>query len=591
LSKSRGIPLPLIAITFVVTAAIYIIKTVTGGKDIPLINDTDDAMRLVEVRDLLNGQGWYDTMQYRLNVPFGADMHWSRLVDAPIAGLIWVLKPLLGDNAELAAAYIWPLLLLAVLLWLAALVSKELAGREAVLPGVVLTAVSTITLGEFSPGRFDHHSVQVLLALATALCALKALQQPRYGLGAALCASAAIAVGVEALPVAVAAIAAFGLMWVIEHHRAVALRWFGIGLIGSSILLTLALVSPDRWFAVYCDANSIVYVTLFVSAGLLLTLISLLPLNTPWARLGAGVVCGGIVVALFALLFPDCLKGPYAALDPWLVKNWLSEIDEARPLLYLLFNDPVYLAGTGIPVLLGSIFVANRLVSTRGEERWRWLVYGLFLLLAALIMLLQIRATRTATILALPAGAALVALVRSYYLERQKLLPALGLIGSWLGFSGIILALSTSMLMDAMPGKAQPVAANTDDGQSCRSPEAFTALAKLPATAVMTPVDLGAHVLLFNLHSVVAAPYHRNQDGVRDAFRFFNDPIDEARQILTARNISLVVICPGLPEMRGLNDAAADSFVKLLARDQLPDWLVETSPAGSTLRVFSVSGS
>ena len=50
--------------------------------------DTDDAMRLVQVRDLLAGQGWFDMVQHRLMPPEGASMHWSRLVDAPLAALI-----------------------------------------------------------------------------------------------------------------------------------------------------------------------------------------------------------------------------------------------------------------------------------------------------------------------------------------------------------------------------------------------------------------------------------------------------------------------------------------------------------------------
>ena len=49
--------------------------------------DTDDVMRLVQVRDLLGGQGWFDLYQHRMNPPEGTLMHWSRLVDAPLAGV------------------------------------------------------------------------------------------------------------------------------------------------------------------------------------------------------------------------------------------------------------------------------------------------------------------------------------------------------------------------------------------------------------------------------------------------------------------------------------------------------------------------
>src|SRR5437763_9686188 len=49
---------------------------------------TDDAMRLVQIRDLLAGQNWFDLTQYRLNPPAGVPTHWSRLIDLPIALLI-----------------------------------------------------------------------------------------------------------------------------------------------------------------------------------------------------------------------------------------------------------------------------------------------------------------------------------------------------------------------------------------------------------------------------------------------------------------------------------------------------------------------
>src|SRR5690349_2023478 len=53
-----------------------------------LDGDNDSLLRLVQVRDLLAGQGWFDLHQYRMGPEGGFVMHWSRLVDAPIAGII-----------------------------------------------------------------------------------------------------------------------------------------------------------------------------------------------------------------------------------------------------------------------------------------------------------------------------------------------------------------------------------------------------------------------------------------------------------------------------------------------------------------------
>jgi hypothetical protein len=60
--------------------------------------DTDDAMRLVQVLDLLGGQGWFDKVQHRFMPPAGVASHWSRLVDAPLALGILALRPFLGER-------------------------------------------------------------------------------------------------------------------------------------------------------------------------------------------------------------------------------------------------------------------------------------------------------------------------------------------------------------------------------------------------------------------------------------------------------------------------------------------------------------
>src|SRR5271154_1039503 len=87
--------------------------------------DTDSAMRLAQVRDLLHGQNWFDTTQWRMNIPFGLPMHWSRLVDAPIALIIAL------SGSEKFALTVWPLFLLFACLMALARIAAGLAGATA----------------------------------------------------------------------------------------------------------------------------------------------------------------------------------------------------------------------------------------------------------------------------------------------------------------------------------------------------------------------------------------------------------------------------------------------------------------------------
>src|SRR5215813_4721097 len=60
--------------------------------------DSDDAMRLVQLRGLLAGHGWFNLHEARIDPPVGYDSHWSRLIDAGLAGL-FLLFNLVVDNA------------------------------------------------------------------------------------------------------------------------------------------------------------------------------------------------------------------------------------------------------------------------------------------------------------------------------------------------------------------------------------------------------------------------------------------------------------------------------------------------------------
>jgi hypothetical protein len=132
------------------------------------------------------------------------------------------------------------------------------------------------------------------------------------------------------------------------------------------------------------------------------------------------------------------------------------------------------------------------------------------------------------------------------------------------------------------------VEVNGPDRRPCLVPSAFADLAAMPPERIMTPIDLGSHMLLETPHSVVAAPYHRNQAGVRDAIAFFNHPIDTVKPILADRGVTLVVVCPLMPELITGFDPAPDSFILLMKQGKLPGWLEEVSLPDAPLRVFAV---
>ena len=70
--------------------------------------DNDSLMRLVSVRSWLDGQPWFDTMEYRLMPPDGVQLHWSRYIDAVLGGLVVLFSQFMPvENAEPLTAPGW----------------------------------------------------------------------------------------------------------------------------------------------------------------------------------------------------------------------------------------------------------------------------------------------------------------------------------------------------------------------------------------------------------------------------------------------------------------------------------------------------
>lgn len=71
--------------------------------DILMRGDTDDLMRLKQVRDLLAGQSRLDTQQFPVLLPDGISMHWTRHIDAGLAAILIpasrVLSPTAAEHA------------------------------------------------------------------------------------------------------------------------------------------------------------------------------------------------------------------------------------------------------------------------------------------------------------------------------------------------------------------------------------------------------------------------------------------------------------------------------------------------------------
>jgi hypothetical protein len=545
---------------------------------------TDDAMRLTEVRDLIAGQGWFDLMQHRLDPP-GSLMHWSRVVDAPLAALILLLRPLLGmQGAEAATLVLWPTLLFGASLVLVAAIAKRMsdgANAGAVqLAAIILAALSFPALVHFRAGAIDHHNFQIMLLLAFLMFAA-GIERSRLNAGlAGIAATLSLAVGLEMLPaIAAACIAITGLL--VWRGRIVSpqVLSFGAALAGSSMLLAVALLPPHSLGAPVCDAFGGPFLLLIAGGGFSLMGVAAADAWRPTrtARLAAAAACGLILLVAFFTFFPGCLASPYAAVDPLVASAWLDHVAETMSFQTMLQLEPQKLPAyygfpaTTLVLALPAIF--------RGPLHRRFPLAVAAVTLAALIgiSLWQMRGAAGATMLAAPIFAVSMATLWPSCSRGRKLL-LLALLFSPASFFGG--GLAARPVIDRILRPHWTIAPE-DAASSCRTLSSVEPLASLPRGRVMAPIDLGPAILAATEHSVFAAPYHRNNDGNLAMLRVMLAAPREAQQILIERQVDYIVLCRGSLEQLEFKQLAPDGLAAGLGRGELPDFLQPLDPDGA----------
>ncbi len=546
--------------------------------------DTDDNLRIMQVRALLAGQDWFDLRQYRLAPPHGANVHWSRLVDLPIAGLVIALKPLLGGAAaERWAVAIAPMLPMAAALLAVAALARRLVAPLAYPLACALLLCAHSARAMWGPTRIDHHGWQ-LACLAVVALGLTDPNRRRGGVLLGLATATSLAIGLENLIYLAVAGAAAGLLWIFDAAEHPRLRSYGVAL-GGGCALGFALFASQANRLPVCDAFSPVWLSAMLGFSALAVLLTALPLASWRARLIAAALGACVVATAVALAWPHCL-GRLEGVSPELDRLWLSRVREARPIYTHAWLTIASSSALPVSGLVGYALVLWRARSDRAALE-RWLPLAALGLVSAALLLWQTRAGPSAQLLAVPGATALAwALVQAAGRLRDTFLQAGAMVAAFCLVAGL-----------AAQGAAELIPANKSKGasrvsranQTCPTLAALRPIAQQPRGRVLTFVDLGPRLVAVTHHDAVAGPYHRNQAAILDVMRAFRGSDEAARRTIARRGIDYVLICAGMGESTIYAAEAKNGFYAHLAAGRAPDWLAPVPlPRSSPYRMWRV---
>jgi hypothetical protein len=575
----------LVGFALVVLNGVRLIPTIG---DLFLAGDSDDQMRLVEVRDWLGGQGWFDLRQYRVLPPEGISMHWSRYLDAGIAAMLTSLQMVLPQSqAELATLILWPSLLACLMIPLLVFGTARLYGTMAPIGALAVFFGWSKLGGEFVAPRIDHHGVQMLGATALFYLSLVPGRARLLGALGGLVTAFTLAIGLEQLPVLatvwgiVALRHAFG-----DETRADWLIGFGIAFSLAAPMLMAGQTPASAWGMGYCDALAVPVMSLG-AVGVVTTLTPVLfarVLTGPWSRIAAMIIVGGLGLWLAFPLLGQCMAGPYSEVPPEVREIIETKITEAMSAATIVRMFPDILGRVLLPplVILVMALVALWYMRSRlAPKEWTVVVQSLVVtgigLAAALV---QVRAANLMTP-AIPSLAAFVVYAFSQIPRTNHIrIPLVILL--LLGMPTSVAHIATSFLTPS----AGTTAASGTAGQgtirkSCRNADAMAEVAGLPKSVLFNQINLGPAILATTDQSVTAAAYHRSPDAFWNGSGAFESE-DALRKAVAKSGADLLIICVG-----GIPDGEA-MLVRSTKAKTFPAWLTPEPGQRSYIAAYRI---
>ena len=567
----------------------------SGVYDDLATGDNDDIMRLMSVRAWMDGQSWFDMTQYRLLPPEGVSIHWSRYIDFGIALIIMGFATIADPTAaESAALVIWPSALMILMIWIVGEGTRKILGGMAGMVGIAsiwLWGPTGATY--FTPGRIDHHNVQILMMVLLCFAMIGPDRATYRGIIAGLAAAFSLAVGLESLLV----IALVGVILTVsaamsERDAQPVLGGFCITLALAATVFFVGQNHLDTWLVATCDTLSAPFLSIIyvAAAACLLPMVLTGILRTPAMRFGATILIAAVGLVLCRSLLEPCLDGPYGLL-PLEVQHYITAaIFEALPGASLAAQQPKVFNAAFTPAIGATILASIMWLKQRDSDNMSTQLQSALakMLCIGWLGIIAGFAQNRMIIMAAPAVPFLsgyVILVLYQYRRRYQT------------NGGTVALLAGAMATILSPGLASPAQrivqafnpssevsepkAKSQD-EVCQSVGELQVLNSVPSGNILTRINLGTTLSLTTHHNGLAAPYHRSGEAIGNGFLPFVRDEEGMKRAVLESGADYVLLC------RNGNYGGPSNFAHALASGSSAEWLRPAPLASDALILLAV---
>ncbi len=545
----------------------------------------DGYMRLVRIKELLAGAGWYESLIARSNAPYGDVLHWTRPMDVIILTVMALVSPFTDDAQALFIAGVVTSPIIAFFACIAmAWAARPVLGRDRAILAVFIFLLQPGVLSYTMMGRADHHGLQFvafILCMGATLRLMTDRRSVRTAVGAGIAYGGALWVSIELLLLVGVCQATLAVLWLWRDRAFTRNQIVVAGAFLATTVVSLIIERPiTGWFEIEYDRLSIVHVALAaIATGFWVTLYRNGHRHadaTLRARMAVAGIAGVASLGVFGILFPDFFAGPFATVDPRILPIWHDQVAELKPLAptdMKSFGRFLFFVGACLPCLVFLGFVLWHERKRPATLRWVFLTIVLGIYFA-----LSLKHLRFAPFAEIASVWALAEIVGRLMAWSEHALKGARQFAVKCGATFVIMLgalMSGTFVMAVTPDKT--IDQKHPDCEVANIADLLNDRDGLGATPTVIGglLDYGPEILYRTAHSVVGAPYHRNGDGIWDSYRLLAATDDaESQAIAQRRDIGVIVICPSAAERRHyLDDDEPDRLYGRLLADNPPAWL------------------